>query len=303
MDADGLRSLRNAYYLQFYPQVLKEAKTIEQQNKELATQAQIFYYRALAAYQPQEVFKLINSTTASTALQAIKQLAQYRVSSEQMSRDMVMDSINQWLSDEQMSKDITLQLISAQLFVSQGNYKDALKLVVDNNDHLEKLAMQVQIYLKIDRLDLAGKSVKHMQDIDDDDALTQLATAWLGIAQGGDKVQEALSLLDELQEKFGPSIPVLNSIAVCEIMQKNYTNALSHLKQARDLAISGNSKVCSETLVNSIIALQHVRKPADIIQRVVSELKGVNPDDEWLRKQAEMEALFDKHASSYKFNK
>jgi hypothetical protein len=44
------------------------------------------------------------------------------------------------------------------------------------------LALSVEIYLKIDRVDLASKQVKAMQDIDDDDALTTLATTWLYIA-------------------------------------------------------------------------------------------------------------------------
>ena len=36
---------------------------------------------------------------------------------------------------------------------------------------MEKLAWQVQIYLKIDRVDLAAKAARVMMDVDDDDAL------------------------------------------------------------------------------------------------------------------------------------
>jgi coatomer subunit epsilon len=45
------------------------------------------------------------------------------------------------------------------------------------------LALCVQIYLRIDRVDLAQKVLKSMQDLDDDDSLTTLAQVWVALAQ------------------------------------------------------------------------------------------------------------------------
>lgn len=143
--------------------------------------------RALLESSPAKVFQRIQKN-APTALQAVKLLATYRTASQD-NKELVFGTLSEWLETEDVKDDETLQIVAAQIYLAEEDYKSALQLVI-NDENLEKMALCVEIYLRINRLDLAEKVARQMQDIDDDDVLTQLSLAWVYIRQGGDKVRQ-----------------------------------------------------------------------------------------------------------------
>eukprot|EP00455_Lapot_gusevi_P043849 TRINITY_DN539_c0_g1_i1.p1 TRINITY_DN539_c0_g1~~TRINITY_DN539_c0_g1_i1.p1 ORF type:complete len:182 (+),score=80.98 TRINITY_DN539_c0_g1_i1:84-548(+) len=152
----------------------------------------------------------------------------------------------------------------------------------------------------MNRVDLAEKQVRAMQEVDDEDTLTQLCAAWVGIAIATEsKVTESYMILQELVEKFGPSVLVVNSLAVCQLHLRKYNEAFDLLKEARELALSSGQRVSPDTLMNTIICMQHLKKSPELIAKVVTELQQVAPDHPYFKQNADFDALFDQCASIY----
>lgn len=288
---DSARSLRNRYYTGHYASVIEDGADSSLEGK-------VYYYRALLETNPAKVLSEV-SDQSPTSHQAVRLLGTYRQASQD-NKEMVFESIEEWLNDDILKDDVTLQVIAAQMYFEDGNYKDSLRLLVNPGENIEKLAMQVQVFIKMDRLDLAAKAAKAMGDIDDDDPLAQLATAWLYVCQGGDKTTEASFLFQELVDKFGPSNNMLVSLAVCQIHLGNHSEAFGHLKEARKMALSANQKANTETLVNSMCCMMHMNKN-EIVPKVMSELQELRTTSasDFLLKQDKLGEMFDHHAKGY----
>jgi len=258
-----------------------------------------FFFRSLIATEQYELVQKGIGAASAPELLALRLWATFKTTADD-NRDLLLEQLKELTEHPALPTSPNLALVCSYIHFDAKNYKDAFKLVHKQHENLEMLALVVQIYLRVDRVGLAAHVVKAMQDIDDDDALTVLAAAWLGIAQGGEKVTEAFFLLQELTEKFGSSPTVLNDMAVCQIQLRDYTKAFGYLRQAREVALQSKQRVAADTLLNSIVALTHLRKPLDIIQRIATELRASSPAHPWLKRCADMDAAFNKAAENYK---
>lgn len=110
-------------------------------------------------------------------VQPLKYLAEYFHSKS--NRASVIDQVN--IKIDTTAHNETLVLVAATIFIQEGNLDGAYRYL-HASESLEAMAFMVDILLSLDRVDLASKKLKEMQEKDDDATLTQLAQAWVHTA-------------------------------------------------------------------------------------------------------------------------
>lgn len=227
------------------------------------------------------------------ALQAVKALAQYL--SEPSSRNSVVSQIDAWMQDVNAAGSTAVQAVAATVYIHEGSFQQALR-AIRSFATLEALALSVQVYLRIDRVDLAEKQLKTMQERDDESSLYQLSAAQVCLALGGDRYREAVSLYQEMLARYGEdSVGVTNGLAASYVCLKKFDDAERILNEA--LAKEPSNP---ETLINLLAVLQHTgRGVSEAAARHLATLKKTAPGHPFVAALNLAESSFDRVAASF----
>ncbi|KAG9439015.1 hypothetical protein H6P81_019180 [Aristolochia fimbriata] len=279
---DHLFNLRNNFYLGAYQAAINNSDVANLSEEESIERDSLVYrsYIALGSYQL--VIHEVD-TSAPTALQAVKLLAIYLSGSD--NKETALTSIKEWLGDTAIASNPVLRLIAGIIYMHEQDYSEALKHT-NAGGTMELHALNVQIFLKMHRSDYAEKQLKIMQQIDEDHTLTQLANAWLNLAVGGSKIQEAYLIFQDFAEKYQTTGMILNGKAVCCMQMGRFDEAESLLleslnKDAKD----------GETLANLVVCCLHLGKSSS---RYLSQLRLSHPDHMLVKRTSAAEDSFER---------
>ncbi|CAM6036194.1 unnamed protein product [Sphagnum compactum] len=280
---DVLFPLRNNFYLGAFQAAINESSNVRNLSEAEAIERDCLVYRSYVALgQCQLVIDEVNDS-APTAVQAVKLLALYQSGGE--NKEQALASLTDWLSDSAIASNPMLLLVAGIIYAHEQNYNEALKHTHVGGT-LDLGALSVQIYLKMYRTDHAEKQLKIMQQIDEDHTLTQLANAWVNLAVGGAKVQEAYYIFQELGEKYTWTVLLMNGSAVCQMHMGHFEEAESRLLEA----LNKDSKDAN-TLANLIVCSLHMGKPT---VRHMSQLKISQPNHVLMERAINDEAAFER---------
>ncbi|KAL3344183.1 hypothetical protein AABB24_023559 [Solanum stoloniferum] len=279
---DPLFGLRNNFYIGAYQAAINNSDVPNLSSDDAVERDTLVYrsYIALGSYQL--VISEIDDS-AATPLQAVKLLALYL--SRPDNKETVITSLHELLGDPAIGNNPILRLIAGIVFMHEQDYNEALKHT-NAGGTMELHALNVQIFIKMHRSDYAEKQLRIMQQADEDHTLTQLANAWLNLAVGGSKIQEAYLIFQDFSEKNQMTGLILNGKAVCCMHMGNFDEAETLLLEA----LNKDTKD-SETLANLVVCSLHLGKPST---RYLSQLKISHPDHMLVGHAASAEEIFDR---------
>jgi coatomer protein complex subunit epsilon len=183
--------------------------------------------------------------------------------------------------------------VAATVYFHTGDTDSALRCLYQS-PALECAALSTQIYISMDRLDLAKKEITRMQGVDEDATLTQLAMGWFNVAIGGDKCQDAFYIFQELAEKYSSTVSLLNAQASCYIRMAKYEEAESILQDA--LEKDSNN---ADTAINMAVLAQLMGKSAELSSRLVSQLKSSHQEHRWVVDYMAAEEKFNRCVAAF----
>jgi coatomer protein complex subunit epsilon len=283
---DQLFTLRNNFYLGAYQAAINSSEVPNLSPDDAVERDSLVYRSYIALGSFQLVVSEIDSS-AATPLQAVKLLALYLSSPD--NKESTISSLKEWLGDPAIGNNPILRLIAGIIFMHEQDYNEALKHT-NAGGTMELHALNVQIFLKMHRSDYAERQLRVMQQTDEDHTLTQLANAWLNLAVGGSKIQEAYLIFQDFSEKYQMTSLILNGKAVCCMHMGNFDEAETLLLEA----LNKDAKD-PETLANLIVCCLHLGKQSS---RFLSQLKLSHPDHVLVKRASTAEESFDRAVQS-----
>ncbi|UYV66436.1 COPE [Cordylochernes scorpioides] len=286
---DILFDIKNAYYIGNFQHCINEAQKLKAGSAEEQQERDMYMYRAYIAQKKYRVvLDEVDRRHASPDMLAIRMLADYLASGSDINKkDQVVNQLGELLASVDLPSPILL-LMAGYIYNLQQDLAQALR-ILQNADSLECYALQVQIYLSMNRPDLAKNQLKHMQEKDEDATITQLAQAWVTLCHAVEKRQESFYIYQELSDKYSPTPILLNGQVYALGCQGKYEDADTLAQEALDKD-SNNP----ETLINLIMLSQKVGKQPEVGSRYLTQLRDSHQAHPYLVNYMEKEQEFDR---------
>jgi len=177
-ETDELFEVKSQFYIGNYQTAINEAQKLMISTPEVKIARDYFVYRSYIALKKFSVVMSEINSGSPAELQPLKMMAEYF--SQPSKRASIVVKLDEEISGNLDVSNYVFLLVAATIYYNEASFETALK-VLNQSDNLECRALILQTLLKMDRVDLAKKEAKTMQEIDDDAVITQLATAWLNL--------------------------------------------------------------------------------------------------------------------------
>jgi len=299
-DVDELYDVKTAYYIGAFSQCINAA-----QKAKLGKDAMLKLERdcfVMRSYCNQRkfgvVFDEIKQGSSEPSLAAVRLYAAFL--KNQSNDDALSSAVSSFEElfkglDPQASLSWLPSVLFASIYYHVGDIDSAMRTLAGaHTDSLEVKALTIQCYLALDRVDLARKELRKMQELDEDATLTQLASAWCSLFVGGEKLQDAYYTFQEMADKTKSTSLLLNGMAAAYLGQSKQDEADGVIGESQQLDDN-----CAETLINAIKNRFLAGKGIESGTRFLSELRSNHESHPYMKEFKKKEDEFDMLAAQY----
>jgi len=190
-------------------------------------------------------------------LKAVAALAKFVAAEETAEKEATLEELRD-LSVEIEGDDVegterdkaTVRVLAGTAFARAGELEEALETLGADTEDLEAVSVIVQIYLSINRPDLAKKEFERSKRWAEDDLLLQLIESLIGLVTGKDEYHNPYTFYTEqLGNPSLSSTHVLTARGVTRILRNEFVEAKSDLEESLE-----QHKEDSEALAASAVA-------------------------------------------------
>ncbi|CAJ0557790.1 unnamed protein product, partial [Mesorhabditis spiculigera] len=286
MSFDKLFDVKNLFYIGNFQGAVSEGQKLVLKAEDEKLARDIYVFKSyLALNKATIVLAEIPQGTKSETLKGIRRLAEYATSKNQ---PKFLEDIEE---EAQSSSEPLARVAYGVLYLQAHNPEKTLQLL-HNVEHLEARGASIHALLAMNRPDVAIKELARMSEQDEDATLTQLATAWVNMFIGKEKLKDAFYIYQELIDKYGATPYLLIGKSNALIAQGQGEEAEEALEEV--LQRDPNSV---EAMINKIRAQLHNDKkktPLNFARKQLVQIAAVNPNHPFVQNIERARVNFEK---------
>ncbi|KAJ4465126.1 coatomer complex protein [Lentinula lateritia] len=267
----------------------------------------ILIYQArshIALNNPKAALQLVPADSENVALKAVATLAKFVAAEGTADKEALLEELRD-LSVEIEGDDVegsdrdkaTVRVLAGTAFARAGELEEALETLGADSEDPEAVAVIVQIYLSINRPDLAKKEYERSKRWAEDDLLLQLIESLIGLATGKDGYHNPYTFYTEQLGNPSLSSPhVLTARGVTRILRNEFPEAQSDLQESLE-----QYKDDAEALAASAVAsgLSSTKKGETDANELWARLTSEYPNHPSVVDLSQKSALFDEAMAKY----
>ncbi|KAF7770442.1 hypothetical protein Agabi119p4_6416 [Agaricus bisporus var. burnettii] len=301
MDSSELYHVKQQFFLGAYGQLAD--LSLPDPNSPDYTHTLLFKARALIVLRrTQDALKLLTEAPTSVAVKATSSLARYVGASDVAAKESALEELRDLSLEiegddaEGDDRDKSLvKVLAGTAFARDGEIEEALETLGTDTEDLEAVAVIVQIFISINRPDLAKRQFERAKRWAEDDLLLQLIESTIGLATGRDAYANSSSFYTEQLANPSLSSPhILTSRGVTRILRNEFQEAKSDLEESLEQQKSDPEAMAAYAVAGGLGAVKKSE-----VEELWSQISNGYPDYPMVRDVSQKADMFDQAVANF----